>query len=174
LTDETATVALTDAVARIEAIARLYRTMREQSAAARIDFGRYLTTLGAEMSASTGLHCNVQTEPIVLDSKTAMNLAVAATELVLNASKHAYQAKPGGIVDVICKLVDGGNLLLSVADHGRGVPPGFDPERTRGLGLSYVVGLTQMLGGWLEVATKGLGACFTITVPLSPDGPEHR
>jgi hypothetical protein len=64
LTDETATVALTDAAARIEAIARLYRTMREQSAASRIDFGQYLTTLGAEMSASTGLHCNVQTEPI--------------------------------------------------------------------------------------------------------------
>lgn len=166
LTDEAAKSALADATARIDAVARLYRSMRQQSSAARIDFGQYLTSLGTDMSVSTGLRCIVQTEPIILDSNTAMTLAVATNELVLNASKHAYQAK-GGVVDVTCRLVDGEEVLLSVADHGRGLPLGFDPQQTRGLGLSYVGRVVQILGGRLETETSNQGARFTIMMPLS-------
>lgn len=167
LRDPAAVAALDDATARIEGVARLHRTLRLQSGLALVDFGQYLKTIGPELSTSTGLDCLVEAEPVTLDSKTAISLAVAMNELVINAGKHAYGGKPGGAVEITCRRSDSGDLVLSVADHGRGLPAGFSPEESHSLGLSYVTGIAGQLGGSVETASNG-GACFTIRVPLQP------
>jgi two-component system sensor histidine kinase KdpD len=81
--------------------------------------------------------------------------------------------------------VDGGALLLIVADSGPGIPPGslgslFDKfyraPKSRpggaGLGLSLVKGFVEAQGGEVTAANRaGGGAVFTIRLPLPKDAP---
>jgi two-component sensor histidine kinase len=78
----------------------------------------------------------------VLAASVATSLAVVLNELLQNAVDHAYPSeldlldRPGQVRVSIGR--DGLALWLEVADDGVGLPPGFDLDRTKGLGLSIV------------------------------------
>jgi two-component sensor histidine kinase len=164
LSDEMARRALSDATARIEAVARLHKILSRQSTTTYVDFGQYLRTLASEIGTSVGLGCNVQAERIVLASQTAMNLAMAINELVTNAGTHAYDGKPGGVIDISCRRDADGGLLIVVADHGPGLPADFDLNAPTGVGLTLLGAITDQLGDSLE-ATSDNGARFTLRIP---------
>jgi two-component system CitB family sensor kinase len=77
--------------------------------------------------------------------------------------------------------VDGGDVVLRVADSGPGLPPdaveeafrrGFSTkdqgsQGRRGIGLALVAQSVARLGGRMEV-TGPPGACFTVRLPLHP------
>ena len=99
----------------------------------------------------------------------ATSLALALTELVHNALEHAFA--PGASGRVAVDLVRSGDeLTITVADDGRGLPQGFDPGTTRGLGFSIVRTLVEEdLRGSLTAgpgAGTDAGATVTIRVPL--------
>ncbi|HEY7059120.1 MAG TPA: hybrid sensor histidine kinase/response regulator, partial [Vicinamibacterales bacterium] len=90
----------------------------------------------------------------------------------------------GGVVDV--SIEANGLASVSVRDAGPGIDPGFlprifdrftqaDPSPTRtsnglGVGLSLVRDLVERHGGDIQAANaaKGLGAIFTVRLPLHP------
>jgi two-component system sensor histidine kinase PilS (NtrC family) len=111
----------------------------------------------------------------------------ALCQCLTNLVRNALQALPetGGRVVI---GVDGptergfGELVVRVADNGRGVAPEevdriFFPfhtttERGTGLGLSVVKSLVEAMGGILSVSSvPGEGSVFTIAVPVS--APSH-
>ncbi len=55
--------------------------------------------------------------------------------------------------------------MFSVADDGPGLPPGFDPAASGGLGMRLVLSLARQLGGTLEASNAGGGARFVVRVP---------
>jgi two-component sensor histidine kinase len=71
------------------------------------------------------------------------------------------------MVTVRLKRVDGNQFALSVADHGAGLPEGYDPQSSRGLGMKVVLAQVRQLDGRLAFgnAEKGLGARFTVFFP---------
>jgi two-component sensor histidine kinase len=61
-------------------------------------------------------------------------------------------------------------LRLTVQDDGPGLPEGFDPEHSSGLGMRVVTSLVQQLEGTLH-AHNGSGAHFDIDVKMKMGEP---
>jgi two-component sensor histidine kinase len=54
---------------------------------------------------------------------------------------------------------------LSVLDDGPGLPAGFDPAESQGLGMKIIGSLVKQIAGKLQIAPgeNGRGARFTVT-----------
>ncbi|HEX2586489.1 MAG TPA: ATP-binding protein, partial [Steroidobacteraceae bacterium] len=106
-------------------------------------------------------------------------------QIVLNLLSNAVKfSNAGDSVDVVADQVDN-SFRLTVTDHGRGIEASFLPRifehfsqqensttRSRGglgLGLAIVKQLVDLHGGSIEASSDGigLGATFTLTLPLS-------
>jgi two-component sensor histidine kinase len=57
---------------------------------------------------------------------------------------------------------------ISVTDEGPGLPAGFDPANSRGLGMQIVRALVKEIGGELSflAGAKGRGTTVTLTFVL--------
>ena len=86
-----------------------------------------------------------------------------ATELVMNALKHAFPTdKIDGRI-TIAYDVDGTNWKLSVADNGVGQPDGVFAQPKTGLGTGIVKALAQQLGAKVETLAGPEGTTVSIT-----------
>lgn len=110
------------------------------------------------------------------------------TRVVSNLCDNALQHTPAGGQVVVDAQVQGAELLISVTDTGKGIPPELlgriferfyriDGSRQAqggggsGLGLSIVRAIVEAHGGrvWAENA-PGMGACIIFTLPLVAAG----
>ena len=104
-------------------------------------------------------------------------------QVVMNLLSNAIDAcAAGGRVVVRTEVApDASGVLIHVADDGQGITPEvrdrlFDPFFTTkpvgqgtGLGLSISYGIVKSHGGRITIeSTPGLGATFTVWLPLSP------
>jgi PAS domain S-box-containing protein len=123
--------------------------------------------------------------PGLLVNGDAERLQQVAWNLLSNAVKFT---KPGGLVEVILRE-SGGQVILSVADNGPGIPPEFlshvferfsqaDSSSTRrhsglGLGLAIARHLVELHGGTVKAENRenGSGAIFTVTLPALGGSP---
>jgi signal transduction histidine kinase len=119
------------------------------------------------------LECEIRSDA-TLSGKCVSALRDAVSNLVLNA----LQATPaGGGVKLVADAVDG-ELSITVADTGAGVPPDlreriWEPffttrQRGTGLGLAIVRKRVQEVGGSASLGTahNGRGAVFHLRLPL--------
>ena len=105
--------------------------------------------------------------------------------IMINLVQNAIKYAPGSPVEVAATPRAGGQVSISVADHGRGISEAqhqavfdrftqLDKTMTRsrggtGLGLSIVKGLVEAMGGQIEIhETPGGGAIFNVILPRSP------
>jgi two-component sensor histidine kinase len=108
-----------------------------------------------------------------MTSELAIPLGFIINELITNSAKHG-----GGNIIVRFQPTSSGHSL-SVSDHGPGLPRGFDPANSKGLGMKIVQSLVKQIGGDLQIAAggDGQGACFTVTFcsrASVPDSPNLR
>ncbi|MEA1895588.1 MAG: PAS domain S-box protein [Euryarchaeota archaeon] len=93
---------------------------------------------------------------------TAVPVGLIINELLSNALKHAFKEKDEGKIEVRLTASDGGRINLTVSDDGSGLPPGFDINESKTLGLRLVKILAEdQLQGTLEVTSDG-GVIFEI------------
>jgi two-component sensor histidine kinase len=117
-----------------------------------------------------------------VSADVATPLAVTLAELLQNAVEHAFEPELAagdehdgahsvvGHVDVTLSH-QGDELIVAVRDDGRGLPKGFDIEKTTSLGLSIV---RDMVASQLEgrivmeavAESEGGGTSAVISVPL--------
>jgi two-component sensor histidine kinase len=90
-------------------------------------------------------------------------------ELVTNAIKYAYGGGKG--VVWVTLVQDADTLLLAVRDDGCGLPPGFAPQKSSGLGMRIVVALATQLNAELNVQRADKGALFNLRLPLLSKAP---
>jgi two-component sensor histidine kinase len=153
---------------RIEAVARTHERLHRPGAAGEIEFAGYLRGLCADLAAALAhpaIEVDAADSPVAADK--AVSLGLVANELVTNACKHArLDGAPGRVRVGLSRLGDG-TLRLSVADEGAGLPEGFDPARSAGLGMRIIHGLARALGARLEVDPGPPGARFAVLLPAA-------
>lgn len=103
----------------------------------------------------------VVAEDILLDIDTAIPVGLILNELLSNSYKYAFDEGQGSISIHISRLASG-SYQLKYCDDGKGLPNGFDKEKSESLGLRLVSILSRQLKGTMEF-NNGKGVCFTIT-----------
>ena len=151
------------AAMRLAAVGKFHRHLYSHSAASQVDFKEFLEELCPEIADSTGLHCAVEADPIIVSGEMAQNLAIVINEFAMNASKHGYSGEEGGKLKIESRR-EGHCLRLVVADGGKGLGDSFDPHGKRGLGMAIVNSIVAQLNGTLR-AEDDHGARFTLTAP---------
>ncbi|MFO1075439.1 MAG: histidine kinase dimerization/phosphoacceptor domain -containing protein [Geminicoccaceae bacterium] len=154
---------------RIAAIARAHQRLYRSDNIRCIDLSAYLVDLCHDLSAVRTDCAIVATtpEPVQIATDRAIPVALVVNELVTNAVKHGRQGDGEPCrVEVRLERAGPDEVVLSVSDDGAGLPPGFDPAKTTGLGMRIVLAFAQQLGATLEFGPSAKGAEFALRIPL--------
>jgi two-component sensor histidine kinase len=158
-----AQAALEASRARLIAVAELHRYLYDHAERASVELRPFLTGLCQALFATTGLRCSVQSDQTCVPGDTAQQLAIAINEFAINAAKHAYDVAGGRLI--ITSRREGPELVLTVADEGKGLSAGPSAPGQGGLGMSIVAAIVRDLRGTLTVQSDQ-GARFTIRAPI--------
>lgn len=151
-----------DAQNRIRSMVLIHEQLYKSEDISLLDSGPYVTTIVNELHStfsSTGPVCTprIEVESIKLIVDQAISCGLIINELVTNAYKYAFPRGWKGNPEMIVSMTEReGMIELSVSDNGTGMPPDFDPQKARTLGLSLVSMLAKQLKGSLEIRrTRG-------------------
>jgi two-component sensor histidine kinase len=159
---------LQDAHKRVISIAAVQEQLYASGNVGRVDMLPYLAKLSTTLSTSMigdnrEVTIKVVGEGGTATSREAESLGLIATELVMNALKHAFPPEKSNGRIVIAYDVEGTNWKLSVADNGVGKPDGLFAQSKTGLGTGIVKALAQHLGAKVETLADTAGTTVSIT-----------
>ena len=161
---------LKEAAHRVSLLARVHQRLHAIDAVEEIDFKEYLVQLCDDLSEMTSTEIgyrsvSVNGAKMKLPRATATPLSFIASELVTNSMKHA-----DGKIEVELQLLPNGMGVLSVSDDGPGLPEGFDPEATKGLGMKIITAFAKQIHGELRYGgcVDGVGTRFSLTFAVRP------
>jgi two-component sensor histidine kinase len=108
-----------------------------------------------------------QSDQIQAGPDSAVAVGIVATELILNALKHAYPDGRGA-VRVYLKA-SGTSVKLIVEDDGVGCDGEMGTDRRRGLGQRIMSGMADKLDGALSYDSLKPGTRAVLTFPMKDD-----
>ena len=192
-------VVLRDSINRISSIALVHEYLSGQGTELvdinELGNGVYRTVMSSMKTPDLELKMNFSADNLRLPSQQAASLALVLNELLQNALEHGFEnRKKGTLTATISRLdEDGGaqeknqgkaaeglsyaggskkendRLLLLVKDDGVGLPPGFDLQKTKSLGLKIVQTVVQsdLKGTFtLEPRTDGKGTVARVVIHI--------
>jgi two-component sensor histidine kinase len=153
------------AAGRVAALGRVHRRLHLLDHLDNVELRTYLQHLCADLSEllvqdDSGFGIVVEGGRVETPAALAVPLGFIVNELITNAAKYAK-----GRVVVRIDKTSPDHCALSVLDDGPGLPAGFDPAESKGLGMMIVLSLVEQLGGALHITPgkNGHGALFTVT-----------
>lgn len=157
---------LNDAQARITAIAQTHDQLWRGDRVGIVSLDHLACGIAeqlAEQSKNHQVHCDI--EAVEISADTAIPIGLMLTELLTNAIKYAYDEE-GGAIDVALHARDG-HIILSVRDHGKGLPADFDMKAAsrHSLGMRMITSLARQLRGEVRFEDAAPGTCATLTMP---------
>ena len=176
MTEPAARAALEESVRRVASIAVVHDTLagsREDVVVVDDVLDQVLPMLGDLTSIGPAARTRRTGSFGELPAEAATPLVLAVTELLHNAAEHAFPEGEPGTIELVAER-SGDHLVVRVRDDGCGLPAGFDPAASDGLGLQIVRTLvTSELGGTLRMGTPE-GARGTEAVLDLPVGRPRR
>ena len=166
VSDKAAKRALAEASGRISLVARIQRQLHAQGAE-RASFNHFARELLTDAIAASGapavaLEIEGGEEPLHEDQATPVSLVLL--ECVNNALEHAFGAGNAGQVRVSMAR-EGTRHVLTVADDGRGLPDGFNPQAGKSLGLKIVRTMASQIGGDFSMTPQARGVACRLHFP---------
>ena len=163
--DEQAAEQLNDSAARVRTIAAIHDRLYQTGAALVVEVGPYLAGLVEDLRrglASTldGRSILVESDAVNWPAAEMPTLGLVLTELVTNALKYG-----GGTITVSYRQPEGMTGVLTVEDDGEGLPDGFDPSRSRGLGMRLIQGLLRGKDAGLSIERQDGRTRFIAKMP---------
>ena len=139
-----------------------------------MEFKRYLQQLCEDLSRllleeETDCTITVEAAEVEIPTAFAIPLAFILNELITNSAKYAKS-------DITVRLETSPIIghSLSVSDDGPGLPEGFDPARSKGLGMKIIAALVKQIGGALRIAPGDEGHGTRFTIKFRPPLPGRR
>ena len=159
---------LKDAGKRVMMVARAHEHLYRSRDLLTIDLGSYLSDLCK--SLENGIECSFDQAVAVrieMTAERAIPVALIVNELVTNAAKHGYPDGVGKVWVTLNQDTTKGHAIVRVADAGIGLPPDFDLEGGKSLGMRIMRALSRQLGAALVVARRTQGAEFALYLPYT-------
>jgi two-component sensor histidine kinase len=161
---------LNEASSRVNAVGRAYERLAYNADYENIDLVEYLRQIVGDLQPTVA-PCKIEfdaPDEIQLAADRAILIGLILNELVSNAGKYAYPDSSGGSIWVRLVQPDDKSVLVSVRDQGAGLPLGFDPTASKGLGTRLVNALSKQLGAELTRPMSPIGTDCELLVPLKP------
>jgi len=161
---------LHDAHERVMSVAAVQEQLHPTPFGAQIEVRNYLTKLCESLAASMILDARpislrVEAGEGSTTSEQAVSMGLIATELTINALKHAF---PGGAKgNIIVGFESSASAWrLAVSDDGIGISTRLPDAPVKiGLGTSIVEALARQLGGRVTTSAASPGTTVSVTVP---------
>jgi PAS domain S-box-containing protein len=139
---------------RARSMALIHETLYRTGKFSKVDMGVYLKNLVDQIALSYGvlsdIHVEVEVYNVTLSIDRATTAGLIINELVTNSFKYAFPP------EFECATIRGepcmirvslaqecGVDILRVIDNGKGLPEGFDPLKSKSLGLKLVTFLSH-------------------------------
>jgi len=180
----------------IASVARCGRiTKRLLGFARHMDVSIQSVNLGEVVREVLGfLNKEAEHRSITISIEEADDIPLVATDagklqqIILNIINNAFAAmQDNGHLQISIRMVGEDRVALTISDDGCGIPekdlkrvfePFFSTKTGKGgtgLGLSITYGLSEQIGGSIEVNSElGRGTTFTITLPLVAEKKENK
>jgi two-component sensor histidine kinase len=161
---------LETAAGRVAAFGRVHRQLHLLDHQKSVELKQYLQGLcddlaGLLFRGGAGRAVVVTGTDVKVPTALGIPLGFIVNELITNAAKFAR----GDITVHVGTSADA--LSLSVADDGPGLPAGFDPAASKGLGMKIIRSLVRRNGGVLQFVAGDDGRGTRTTVTFTP--PPH-
>ncbi len=157
ITDSEARTALHSAIGRVESMNVLYDKLLVSPQYGAGSVKSYLEDLADTVVAVFPAGANATLEKRIADFDVKPNslflLGLITNELLTNSMKYAFDGDTGGAITLVLER-SGNRVTLIVQDDGAGLPLGFDPESTKGFGLTLVRSLSRQLNGSFSISTQ--------------------
>jgi two-component system, sensor histidine kinase PdtaS len=145
------------AATRVSALGRVHRQLHQLDHCADVEFKNFVSGLCQDLSGllldrNSDRKIVVEGTQATMATELAIPLGFVLNELITNAVKY-------GKGDIVVRLTAQSPVLrsVSVVDQGHGLPPGFDPADSKGLGMRIVKSLAKQIGGELQVCSDPNG-----------------
>jgi two-component sensor histidine kinase len=148
---------------RFEIMSRINRKLYSPET----DAGALLRDLCDDIIAATGssnIVRHIRASSVKLSRERAMLLSLLVAELMLNASKHAFNVGQSGNIHIRLET-NGSNQRFTFSDDGKGFELDTEATRARGLGARIMQGLVGQLHGTMHTATGPSGTSVEVIMP---------
>ena len=162
-TDE-AREAIELARSRVMAVTRIHEQLHQSTSTDEVDLAKFLQRLADDLMSQTSdmVRIRTESEAIRLPARDSVNVGIAVNELVTNALRHGFDELAEGEISVGAQRRDG-MIDIVVANNGRRLPAGFDPAKSRGLGMRVVSATARQKGGALTWSDDQDGVRFVFS-----------
>ena len=175
LQNSEAATAIHDSQNRVHAMSLIHQKLYLTGHRTSINMAGYLSELTEYLRDSfpTGRMIQFQShiQAIELDVSQAIPIGLILNEAITNTIKYAFPVEPKENCRVVVSMQQDSdrNVLLSVADNGKGLPPGFDSSGNYfGIGLRLMHGLTSEIDGNCQISSNNdNGVSIEITFKAS-------
>lgn len=158
LSNTDAIEAIRNSQRRMHSMSLVHQTLYRSDNVATIDMKIYidelLNYLKDSFQRSDEIRVNLMTQPVELDIATAIPIGLIINEAVTNALKYAFPNHRKGCITIRFESDSAGNIQFSIADDGIGISEYEFLTHTDSLGLNLIRGLTEQIGGKLEMQGK--------------------
>ena len=155
---------------RVKSMALIHEQLYGTADLAKIDFGRYIQGLAANLFDAYGIdpariRLDVRADDISLGIDMAVPCGLIINELVSNALKHAFPPDTSGTIAIAIENRDAHRMEIVVSDDGIGLDHAHTQKEKKTLGLRLIDTLTAQLDGTLEIQTDP-GTRFRIVLTM--------
>jgi two-component sensor histidine kinase len=161
---------LTIAARRVAALGRVHHRLHVLDHLNKVEVRQYLEHLCNDLSGllfgeRAGHKVAFEGVKAEIPTNIAIPLGFIVNELITNAVKYS-----GGNISVKFEQAKPAGYLLTVQDDGPGLPEGFNPTKSTGLGMKIILALVRQIGGTLECSSGagGRNARFAVTFATPP------
>jgi two-component sensor histidine kinase len=155
LHDAPALAAIRESQNRVQAMALIHQKLYQSEDMACVDMQQYTQEIVDYLVDSFNRQASVRPQVTVaavnLDVALATPIGLIINEAVTNSLKHAFPNNRSGIISIGLTQLADLRYELTIADNGVGLPPEFDVQASRSLGLTIIKGLSKQLHGLLSL-----------------------
>jgi two-component system, sensor histidine kinase PdtaS len=158
LKNKEALSAIKESQNRIHSMSIIHQKLYQSETLSTIHMPEYIYELVEYLRESYSIRQNIgfslQIENIELNHASAITLGLILNEAITNAIKYAFAETEDGKISILLSHISDSQILLSIADNGRGLPVDFDSKIWASMGMELLQGLTDDLGGSISIETN--------------------